>query len=97
MLDQSTYNIIMLNTKSEAEPIIEYFELSDKDIERLRKIEKVKDYHFYSWWRKNILDLTSRQGPKDNLEKMGRGGYIRTYKGEGVRVELTEKGLRAIA
>jgi hypothetical protein len=88
----------MLNTKSEDEPTIEYSELSDKDIERLRRINKVKDYHFYSWCGKNILDLTSRQGPKDYLEKMERGGYIRTYKGEKeVRVELTEKGLRAIA
>jgi hypothetical protein len=95
LLDQRTYDIF---TKSESEPIIEYSELGDKDKDRLRKIEKVKDYHFYSWWGKNILHHTSRQGPKDYLERMEAGGYIRTYKGEnGVRVELTEKGLRAIA
>jgi len=95
LLDQRTYDIVI---KSESEPIMEYSGLGDKDKDRLRKIYKVKDYHFYSWWGKNILDLTSRQGPKDYLEKMEEGGYIRTYKGEnGVRVELTEKGLRAIA
>ena len=97
-VDHSTYVTIMSSIKSKAEPIIEYSELGDKDLERLRKINHVKDHHFYSWWGKNILGLTSRQGPKDYLEKMEAGGYVRVYKGEnGARVELTDKGLKAIA
>ncbi len=95
LLDQRTYDVVI---KSETEPIIEYSELSDKDIDRLRKIDKIKDPHSYSWWGKKVLGLTSRQGPSDFLDKMEKGGYVNPYKSDlGVRVELTEKGLRAIA
>jgi len=98
VLDRESYHAITLIKMPEAEPTVDYSELGDKDIERLRKINHVKDHHHYSWWGKNILGISGRQGSKDNLEKLEAGGYIRTYKGEnGVRVELTEKGLRAIA
>jgi len=98
VMDQPTYDIVIMKMKSETEPVIEYSELDDKDIERLRKIDKIKDSHFNSWWGKKVLNLTSRQGSSNFLDKMEKGGYVKLYKSElGVRVELTEKGLRAIA
>ena len=97
LLDQKTYDIVIHKFESETEPIIEYSELSDKDIERLRKIDKIKAPHFYSWWGKKVLGLTSRQGSSNFLDKMEKGGYVKLYKSDlGVRVELTEKGRRAI-
>jgi hypothetical protein len=97
VMDQLTYDIVTKKIKSESEPVIEYSELNDIDIERLRKIGKIKDPHFNSWWGKKVLGLTSRQGPSDFLDKMKKGGYVNLYKSDlGVRVELTEKGRRAI-
>lgn len=96
-MNQRTYDIITMKMKSESEPVTEYSKLDDKDIERLRKIDKIKDPHFYSWWGKKVLGLTSRQGPSDFLDKMEKGGYVNLYKSDlGVRVELTEKGRRVI-
>jgi len=106
IMDFQTYDIVVSRIKSKIEPKILIPIPNVKDTERLRIIRQVKIMPSLGQWVKVIekygkrskgIVFKSTQGFKDFLKRMEAGDYLKVHKeASGIRIELTEKGLRAI-
>ncbi len=100
VIDKPIYDTVVdkIKAKVKVEPVPEGPSLKPKYIERLKKIEQVKDYPTLNHGAR-IVGLKSKEAMFSFRKLMVDGGYIRVFEnpsGTGFRIELTEKGLRAI-
>jgi len=106
IMDEPTYDILMRRIESKIGPKIEVPSVNVEDTERLRIIYQVKMMPSFGQWVKVIekygkrskgIVFKSTQGFIDFLKRMEAGDYLKVYReASGIRIELTEKGLRAI-
>ncbi len=106
IMDDATCDIVMRRIESKIGPKIEIPSIDVKDTERLKIIYQVKIMPSFGQWVKVIekygkkskgIVFKSTQGFTDFLKRMEAGDYLKVYREpSGIRIELTEKGLRAI-